>query len=513
MADKVIENLITKLTFDYDDKQLEKFDKAIKSAVKGLTALVAGATASATAIFAFTKKVAESNDELGKFSQIVGVDVEALQELGYAAELNGGSIDSMNSSLSNLAKMASESARGVGAGVEVFGLLGLSVTDANGALRTADDLLFDVADAVAGLGSQAERLELTQKLGLGEDLLLSIQQGSEALRQQRKEARELGFVIDGDATKAAADFNDELLRVISIVKGVASAIGTRLMKQMTPIVEQFTKWFKINRVIIQQNISSFLDKLLKVQRSVFNITMRVVGVINGLAQAMGGWKTSIIAVSTLLLAMNASALLMPILAIAAGAGILLILEDFMKFAEGGDSVLGDMAEKSKTVELLLKGVLIILRSIRDGWVGIFTEGEEALDGLILMLRDFRVEIQKSMIGPLNRVIELFNRIVGVSISPVGADTREAAKEKTEGLGLMNVLSTIARLTPQGSAFNIARAGYKGAKSVINNTTNNSPNMTFNVTADNPRTFTQQVMQILSEQYSSAITNGQSQVGY
>jgi hypothetical protein len=487
VADKVIENLITKLTFDYDDKKLEKFEKSINSAIKGLTALVAGATASAAAVFAFTKKIAESNDELGKFAQTVGVDVKALQELGFAAELNGGSIDSMNSSLANLSRMASEAARGVGAGVEVFGLLGISVTESNGALRTADDLLFDISDAVANLGSQAERLELTQKLGIGQDLLLSIQQGSEALRQQRKEARELGFVIDDDATKAAADFNDELLRVTSIVKGVASAIGTRLMKQMVPVVEQFTKWFKINRLIIQQNISSFLDKLLTVQRAVFNITMRVVGVINGLAQAMGGWKTVIIAVSTYLLAMNASALLMPALAVAAGAAILLILEDFMKFAEGGDSVLGNLAERIPALELALKGLLFFLRTVRDGWVGIFTQGDQALEGMILLLRDIGKHIRTFLLLPINNVIDLLNRIPGVNI---GFDQPNRA---VGGAGGTTNTSNTANTT--------------------NNSTTNKPVITLNINGGDTEKVKQVVTGVLAEQYSGAITSGSSQVEY
>ena len=99
MADTVIENLITKLSFEFDEDKLEEFQDGVEKAAKGLVAVVAAATAAATAIFAFTKSMADSNDELGKFAQRVGIDVQALQELGFVAELNGGSIDSMNNSL------------------------------------------------------------------------------------------------------------------------------------------------------------------------------------------------------------------------------------------------------------------------------------------------------------------------------------------------------------------------------------------------------------------------------
>ncbi|GAH94243.1 unnamed protein product, partial [marine sediment metagenome] len=83
--------------------------------------------------------------------------------------------------------------------VEVFGLLGISATDATGKIKNADDLLLDVADSISVLGTQAEKLEFANKLGIGPDLLLSLQQGSKAIEEQRKEARELGFVIDKNA--------------------------------------------------------------------------------------------------------------------------------------------------------------------------------------------------------------------------------------------------------------------------------------------------------------------------
>ncbi|RLB89589.1 MAG: hypothetical protein DRH26_11250 [Deltaproteobacteria bacterium] len=487
MSDKVIENLITKLTFDFDDKKLEEFDKFLGTAAKGLAAIVAGATAAATAIFLFTRKIAESNDELLKFAMRTGIDIKALQELGYVAELNGASIDSMNSSLENLLRVASEASRGMGAGVEVFGMLGISVTDANGRIKEADVLLNDVSDAISRLSTQAERLEFAQKLGIGPDLLLAIQQGSEAIRRQRQEAKELGFVIDQDAGKAAADFVDEQLRLKRVISGVANAIGTRFIKQFNKLNGAFVQWFKNNKELIQQNISLFLDKVIYNIKIVFTVVSRVVGIITSLVSAMGGLKNTIIVVTGLLLAMNASALLMPILITVVAAAILLLLEDIITFAKGGDSAIGQLANRFPALDKILRGMLKILAKIKEGWVLIFTEGDVALEGMILLIKNMGKAVTDFFLNPINKVIDLMNKIPGLNIGGIGTSDQIAGQNRAPGSTQNN--------------------------SSVSNTTVNKPNVSININGGDIDKVKQTVVDVLNQQYSGAQTNLSSQVEF
>ena len=404
----IIETLTTELGFDIDDETLEAFDKAVDAAVVGLTAMVAAAGVAGAAIFAFTSKIAQSNDEIAKLAKRTGIDVEALQELGFVAELNGGSFDSMSSSLENLNRIASETARGQGAGVEAFGLLGLSVTDTNGRLKDADDLMLDVADALNQLSTQAEKAELAQKLGIGPDILLSLTQGSAAIRKQREEAKQLGLVIDRDAAAAAEKFVDSMLRVTSIIKGVSSAIGTRLIKQLTPMVDTFVEWFKVNKLLIQQNLSQFLDVAIRSIQVIFSVLARVVGVVNALVKAIGGWKVAIGVATTAMLILNASALLMPALILAAGAAIFLLIEDIVKFAEGGDSAIGNLAKKFPQLAVEVNSLLTILKLIRDGWEAIFEDGPEAIDFTIEKIKELGKAITDFFANPLDRVFKLID---------------------------------------------------------------------------------------------------------
>lgn len=504
MADTVIENLIAKLSFDYDEEQLEKFDTSIKGIVKSLVGVVAAATAAATGIVLFTKKIAESNDELGKFSQRTGISIEALQELGFVAELNGGSIDSMNSSLENLARIASEASRGVGAGVEVFGLLGISVTKSNGQMKEADELFNDVSDSISKLDSQAQRLELSQKLGIGSDLLLSLQKGSEEIKRQRQEARELGFVIDKDAAKAAADFNDESLKLMKVIQGISSAIGTSLMKEITPMITSFIEWFKVNKMLIQQNIRLFLDKVITGIRFTFNILKRVTNVVIGLVNAMGGWKNAIIAVTGLLLTMNASALLMPVLALAAAAGIILILEDLMKFAEGGESAIGNLAEKFPILDSVLRTTLDLLGMIRDGWIAIFKDGELFLSDLIDTFKEFDDFVTRKFFGTLNKLIALLNKIPTIDLINKIFDIN---------IGKAAQIDQAFGRSIEQAATDRASTSQAFAGTTNNNQNNSRIQNVFNIDGGNPDEVRRVVNDVLDEQYSGAQTNLESQVDF
>lgn len=504
MATKVIESLVTQLGFEFDDETVKKFNDGVETAAKGLLAITAAAGAAAVGIFAFTKSVAGANDETGKLSKRIGVDLEAMQELGYVAELNGGSIDSMNGSLENLSKISSEAARGVGAGVEVFGMLGLSATDAGGKVKSADNLLLEISDSVAALGTQAEKLELTQKLGIGSDLLLSIQEGSAAMLEQRKEAKALGFAIDKDAAGAAANFNDEMLKVKKIVQGVASSIGTKLMKVLTPVTKMFVEWFKVNKTLIQQGLEKFFEILIKVISGVSNVAMRVFNVINTIVQAFGGWENAIKLATGALIALNAVALFIPVVLLAAGAAILLLIEDLQKFANGGDSWIGNLLEDFPKLTESLKILLGWIGKIAEGWKLLFSDDlGNAVEGFGMMINDIITwisglgeaiklvgkDILKMLIDPLNKGIDLLNKIPGVNIgqaSPIGDS------------GSVNPVP-------------ISAAGQASNNS--NQTTNNSSKPTINIainggdTADVKRTITE----VLNEQYTGANTNLESQV--
>lgn len=506
----IIERLTTLFDFDLDEDALKGIDKFIDNVETGLLALGAVAVATATAVSLFTIKIAEANDQTAKFAKRTGIDIAALQELGFVAELNGGSIDSMNSSLENLNRIASETARGMGVGVEAFGILGLSVTDANGRIKDADDLMLELSDALNKLGTQAEKAELAQKLGIGPDILLSLTQGSEAIKRQREEAKQLGFVINKDAAQAAERFVDAQTKVKKIVSGVASAIGTRLIKQATPMVETFIEWFKINRSIIQQNITKFLDTAAKVMSTVSAVVGRIVGVVLRLVDAIGGWEVAIKAAIAATLILNATTLLIPLLIVAAGAAILLLIEDIIKFAEGGDSAIGNLAKKFPLLGKAAEGLIFVFKKVVEGWELIFTEGPELVAFAIEKIKELAVTVSDFFTNTLDKGIEKFKEI-GTAITDFFIAPLKKALELILKLPLSDdVRASIQNFVEPGQQ---AQGGARGRSVLSNSVVNEGANITVNVNGGEPASVKQAIKDALNEEYRNATFNLTSPVGF
>lgn len=500
MATKVIENLITQLGFEFDDKAVKKFNDGVETAAKGMLAIVAGAGVAAAGIFAFTKSVASANDATGKLSKRIGVDLGAMQELGYVAELNGGSIDSMNGSLENLAKITSEASRGMGAGVEVFGMLGLSATDAAGQVKSADSMLLEISDSVSQLGTQAEKLEFAQKLGIGSDLLLSIQDGSDAMREQMQRAKALGFAIGESGAKKAAAFNDSLLDMTTIFKGLSSFMATKVMPVFTKIMEAFAKFYIANKKLIQSGLTSFFKSFMDVLSGVFNITVRLFGVINSVVQGFGGWKNAIMIVVGAFAILNASVLFLPILLAALGAALFLIIEDLIKFQQGGDSAVGSLLEKFPLLSESLHILLGWIGKIAEGWKLIFSdEFGNAIEGAIMMFNDLKnvlagvgADILNFLINPINKAINLINKIPGINI---------------EGLGNVGGSDEASQTNPVPTA----AAGQTNNTTSKTTTKTSSPSISIAINGGDTADVKKTITEVLNEQYTGANTNLESAV--
>ncbi len=492
MSDKVIENLITKLSFEYDKKAFVSFKENIATVAKGLTVVVTAAAAASAAIFVFTKSIAGSNDELFKFSQTIDESLDTLQSLGYAAELNGGSLEAMNSALENISKITSEAARGIGAGVEIFGMLGISATSAGGRVKGSSEMLLEVADSISVLNTQAEKLEYLNKLGIDSGLLLTLQQGSTAIKKQQEEARKLGFILDEDAGQSAADFNDELSRTSYIFQGVKSAIATRLMKQITPMMITFKKWFLINKDLIQQKLSYYLEKLVLGISALYKVGVRMFVVIAKIVDSFGGWKAVMISIIALLGILYGGALLVPALIAGAVALTLIALEDLQKWLAGQDSVFGQWVKDFPEVEKVIRKFISLLGEIKENIIDLSKLSFKFIEDLLA--GKFLPAITKffDKFPGLNRL----NQDGEIPKKKKKSPTYDIPNDSTVLAGITNLLY------PQSTQYKEYRNEY-----VTQNTNNNAPSsIVFNISGNNIPDMETAITKVLSRQYSSAVDN-------
>lgn len=398
MAVGVIDELLVGLGFDYDPKDLEQFNKDIgglTSTIKAFAKVVIGTTA---ALVGFTTATTAATDRQGKLSKQTGVSVGEIDALEFALKRAGGQSESMGNNLDQLAIRISETSRGMGSGIEAFGILGLSVTDANGALKATDRVLLEVSDSLQKF-SKAEQIELADKLGLRDSILL-LQEGSKGIRKLTAEARAFGVTTKEDAL-LSEEFQDSLADIFQIVKQVSRVITRALVPAMENSANSFTDWFKANKDIIEQNIPKIIDNITLAFKL---LTIAAIGFLSvKLVSALAGLITLFSTLGVRALLANLAIAAIPLLITGIIAAIGLLADDAKGFFEGQESFLGSMITKYPEwgdeitqVAAVFATLAKLTGMIFDGWGQIFklfTSGT-FVDDLLLSIKQVQKDIAK-----------------------------------------------------------------------------------------------------------------------
>jgi hypothetical protein len=336
----LIDELLVGLGFEYDSEEMDEFKEDVSKTTGVIKDLARMAVAGAAAITGLTIASTQASDEQGKLADEIGDSVENIDALQFALERSGGSADGMTSSLRSLSIRAAEAARGVGSGVEAFGLLGISAVNSNGHLKKSSGLMLEISQRFQGL-NKSQQIELADKLGLSDSIRL-LQQGPAAIRELTDEARALGVTTAEDA-EAAAEFQDGLTNIWKIVKQVSRVLARNLVPMLKETNAVFIEWWKTNRSIIEQKLPEWIEnatyaiKLLTIAAGAW-IAMRLVSHVMSLITVMKG-------LSTATMMANASAMLIPALITAAIIAVGLLIDEIITFINGGESFIGDLVEQ------------------------------------------------------------------------------------------------------------------------------------------------------------------------
>jgi hypothetical protein len=193
--------------------KLARFGKQAGAAIA-----VAGAGA-AVGLAALTKAAIDNADALDNMSQRVGVSVEALSRLQYAAKLSDTSIESLQTGFRTLAN-------NMVAGSDAFAKLGISITNTDGSMRSSVDIFSEIADRFAGMEDGALKSALAVDVfgRSGLDLIPMLNEGSTGLAEFARQSDQVGYTLSTQAASGAAQFNDTLDRIGLTMNGVVNKV-------------------------------------------------------------------------------------------------------------------------------------------------------------------------------------------------------------------------------------------------------------------------------------------------
>lgn len=221
---------------------LKKADSKLASFGKRLAGIgvviAASVAAAAVGLGIAVRKTITDIDSLGKTAQKIGIPVEELSKLQYAADLSGVSMAQLTTGVGRLSQNLEEFAStGGGEAARVFKALGIEATDANGQLKSSTQIISEVADRFAGMRDGAEKTAFAMELfgRSGRDMIPLLNQGSAGLRDMMQEAEQLGLVISDRTFTASEQFNDNLNRLGKVMDGVWNEVVDKLAPALSDL--------------------------------------------------------------------------------------------------------------------------------------------------------------------------------------------------------------------------------------------------------------------------------------
>jgi hypothetical protein len=200
---------------------------------KAAGGVLAGAFA-VDAIVSMAKEVIDLGGDIADLSARTGIGTDAIQELKYAAEQTGASLDTVTGAIEQMGNRLTE---GGGGTLQAVKSLGLSFDDLR--KMRPEDAFTAIADAIKEVPDPMRQTQLAMELfgKSGAELLPAIKSGMSDLREG---ARDLGHVLSEDAVEGLDTLGDAWGNVIGTAKTQLGefiadiARATQALKNMVP---------------------------------------------------------------------------------------------------------------------------------------------------------------------------------------------------------------------------------------------------------------------------------------
>ena len=191
----------------------------------------------------------KQNVELGRSAHILSMNAVELKTWGQIAELTGGSVESMTSTIKGLQQALAGLTVGDTKMVRATSMLGAwSAFDIN--KQTVD--LYKLSDAIVKYKSthtEAETVMWTEALGIDQSSLLLLEKGSAYLHEHYDEFSKLNEVMNKNA-ETADKINEAWIRVKSTLEGIKQSfygwVGKILLSPSSP--EDQAAWERYDQI-------------------------------------------------------------------------------------------------------------------------------------------------------------------------------------------------------------------------------------------------------------------------
>lgn len=218
--------------------QLDKLNNKVNSVsdtFKKAGAAIAGLVSVGTVV-TIIRSTVDAMDDLRDSAQKVGVTVEELSALNFAAGQSGVGVETLSTALGILNKNLADVATGTTDAAKVLRSIGVTSAD------STTETLLKLADAFSAIPDGATKTAAAMAaLGKsGKELIPFLNEGRDGITEMMERAKELGIVIDGTAADMADKFNDALGEVSASIRGTVTQIVEGMLPAMSDLAAAFS---------------------------------------------------------------------------------------------------------------------------------------------------------------------------------------------------------------------------------------------------------------------------------
>ena len=264
----------------------------------GTVAAMAAAAAAIAAVVKVMKEVVDTTLEVAAKvdgyiteSTITGVPTQMLQAWDYAAPLIDVDAETIKGAMTKVTRAMGDAAGGSESAKAMFEALGVSiVNEADGSLRSAEEVFYDVVDALGNMGNETERNALAMDLmgKSAQELNPLIKQGSGALKEYAAEAENAGYILDSEQIRKLGEVDDAYQKLQLTIDANRKQLAADFAPAAKAAMELFTDVVKkagdmLKRSGLIENLASIIESLVSIFRTAGDILKGIPGFNQGLS--------------------------------------------------------------------------------------------------------------------------------------------------------------------------------------------------------------------------------------
>lgn len=208
-------------------------------AAAGVLALGAAAVKAGEQLVEFAKKGGAAADEINTTATKFNLSTQAVQQFQYMAELTDTSVETITGSISKLTRNMDGARDGTGTAAEAFSRLGISITNGDGSLRSANDVFAEAIDALGRVGNETERDALAMEIFGKSAMELNplIAAGSETIRAYAEEAEACGYVMSEKMLTSLQAVDDAGVKLDNSMDALHNTLGAAVAPAVSTVEE------------------------------------------------------------------------------------------------------------------------------------------------------------------------------------------------------------------------------------------------------------------------------------